>query len=65
MRTSGPPELLGPTFDPIRELDCAPALARCFEALAFATVLRGGKRIPFCVAEGTIYKEDHRVTSGE
>jgi hypothetical protein len=36
-------------------------LARGLEAI----VLRGGKRIPFCVAEGIIYKEGRRVTSGE
>src|SRR5271156_5716098 len=61
MRTSAPPEPLARTFDPNRGPDFALALARDLEAI----VLRGGKRIPFCVAEGTIYKEDHRVTSSE
>src|SRR5450432_3038877 len=56
---------LARTFDPIRELDCALTLASCSEAIVFAIVLRGGKKILFCVAEGIIYKEDHRVTSSE
>src|SRR5208283_2759154 len=77
MRASAPPEPLAPreplappeplarTFAPIREPECAEALARDLDATVFAIFLRRGKRIPFCVTEGTIYREAHRVTSSE
>lgn len=61
MRAPVASERLARAFEAICEMDFARSLVGDLETMVF----RGGKRIPFFVAKGIIYKEGQRLTSSE